>query len=131
MFSNRLQKLDLHTTKFIDRIQKTTKVGLTLQTLLIDYKSQTYTTKFIERLQKTIKVGLRLQWLDLHYKFRVRVERSSKVSLSHPSHSRQIFDGEMSRVCIEMLQGPDFIFSLKNYRQRRAAEAKKYPICAF
>ena len=86
---------------------------------------------FNDRLQMTTKVGLRLQTLDLHYIVRVRVERSSKVSLIHPSHSRHIFDGEMAGVCTDILQGPYSIFSLRNYIQRRAEEAKKYPRCTF
>ena len=80
------------------------KVRLGLQSLLIDYKG--------------------LQRLNFHYKVRVRFKRSSKVSLSHPSHSRHIFDGEMAGVCTDILQGPYSIFSLRNYIQRRAGEAK-------
>ena len=89
----------------------TIKVRLRLQSLLIDYKG--------------------LQSLNFHYKVRVRVKRSSKVSLTHPSHSRHIFDGEMAGVCTDILQRPYSIFSLRNYIQRRAGEAKKYPRCAF
>ena len=51
--------------------------------------------------------------------------------MPHPSHSRQIFDGEMVGVYREILQGPNSIFSLRNFIQRRAAEAKKYTRCAF
>ena len=91
------------TTKLTDQLQKTIKVGHRLQTLLIDYK--------------------KLQRLDLHYKIRVRVKRSSKVSLTHPSHSRHIFDGEIAGVCTETLQGPYSIFSFRNFIQGRAAEA--------
>ena len=69
--------------------------------------------------------------MDLDHKVRVRVERSSKVSLTHPSHSRHIFDGEMAGACTDILQGPYSIFSLRNYIQRRAGEAKKYLRCAF
>ena len=87
----------------------TIKVGLRLQSLLIDYKG--------------------LQSLNFHYK--VRVKRSSKVSLTHPSHSRHIFHGEMAGVCSDILQRPYSIFSLRNHIQRRAGEAKKYPRCAF
>ena len=87
--------------------------------------------KFTDRLQKTTKVGLRLQSLDLHYEVKVRVERSSKVRLTHPSHSRHIFDREMVGVYTDILQGPYSTFSLRNYIQRRAGEAKKYPRCAF
>ena len=89
----------------------TIKVALRLQSLLLDYK--------------------RLQSLDLHYEVKVRVERSSKVGLTHPSHSRHIFDREMPGVCTDILQGPYSTFSLRNYIQRRAGEAKKYPRCAF
>ena len=81
--------------------------------------------------KKTTKVGLRLHGLDVHYEVKVRVKRSSKVSLTHPSHSRQIFDREMAGICRDILQGPYSIFSLRNYIQRRAGEAKKYPRCAF
>ena len=59
------------------------------------------------------------------------VKRSSKVSLHHPSHSRHIFDGKIAGVCTQTLQGPYFIFSLRNFIQGRAAEAKQYPRCAF
>ena len=62
------------------------------------------TTKFTDRLQKTTKVRHRLQQLDLHSKVKVRVERSSKVSPTHPSHSGQVFDGEMAGVCTDILQ---------------------------
>jgi hypothetical protein len=73
----------------------------------------------------------RLQKSDLGYKVRVRVKRSSKVSLPHPSHSRQIFDGEMAGGSAEILQGPYSILSLRNFYRRRTAEAEKYPRCAF
>jgi len=54
-----------------------------------------------------------------------------KGHLTHPSHSRQIFDEEKAGVYTEILQGPYPIFSLRNFMQRKAVEAKKYPRCAF
>ena len=65
------------------------------------------------------------------YKVRVKVKRSSKVSLPHPSHSGHIFHGEMAGVCTKILQGPCSIFRLRNFRQKGAAEATKYTRCAF
>ena len=59
------------------------------------------------------------------------ISMSSKVSLTHPSHSRHKFEGEMAGVCMDILQGPCSIFSLRNYIQRRAGEAKKYSRCTF
>jgi len=57
--------------------------------------------------------------LDSYYKVRVRVERSSKGSLPHPPHSRQIFDGEMAGAYTEILQRPYSIFSLRNFIKRK------------
>ena len=37
----------------------------------------------------------------------------------------------MAGVCTDILQGPYSIFSLQNYIQRRAGEAKKFPRCTF
>ena len=37
----------------------------------------------------------------------------------------------MAGVCTDILQGPYSIYSLRNYIQRRAGEAKKCPRCAF
>jgi hypothetical protein len=37
----------------------------------------------------------------------------------------------MAGVYTEILQGLHLIFSLRNFIQRRAAEAKKYPRCTF
>ena len=60
------------TTKFTKSLQQITKVGMRLQSLLIDYKRQqkttknrTYTTKFTNRLQKTTKDYKKS---DIHYK---------------------------------------------------------------
>ena len=39
--------------------------------------------------------------------------------------------GEMAGVCTEILQGPFSTFSLRDFIQRGAAEAKKYLRCAF
>ena len=56
--------MDYKTTKFTNRLQKTTNIGQTtkfinrLQSLLIDYKRLQnigYTTKFTNRLQMTTK----------------------------------------------------------------------------
>ena len=62
-----------------DRLQKTTKVGLTLQSLLINYKSQTQTKNLIDGLQKTTKVGHRLQSLLKDYKRLQKLDLDYKV----------------------------------------------------
>ena len=44
--------------------------------------------------------------------------------LSHPFHSKHIFNGKMAVVHTEILQEPYSTFSLRNSNQRRAAEVR-------
>ena len=57
-------KSQIQTIKFTNELQKTTKVGHKLQSLLIDYK----TTKVGHRLQSLLIDYRRLQMLDIVYK---------------------------------------------------------------
>ena len=85
------------------------------------------TTKSVGSFEKDYKIPLypsKIPWLfGFHMYAIVKTQvMCRKVSLTHPSHSRHIFDGEIAGVCTETLQGPYSIFSFRNFIQGRAAE---------